>query len=72
MTYIYSDKKIDNLRGCYLAPFRFNGVDKRAKRVYTDDKKIADAYNGICEVLQLPKATRITKKVTNGKDEKMA
>ena len=69
MVIIYSDKVINDLGGVYIAPFRFDTTDKRAKKVYTSDKKIADAYSGKCEVLSLPKARAVAKKaVIDAKD----
>jgi len=48
MTLIYSNTKIEGLEGVYRNPLFFNGVEK-AELVYTDNKKIAEAYkkNGV-------------------------
>ena len=47
MTLIYSNEEVKGLSGGYISPFRFNGVEKGAKLVYTDDVKIADAYSKV-------------------------
>jgi len=68
MVIIYSNEVVKDLNGVYVAPFRFDGIEKRAKRIYTNDKKIADAYNGKCEVLALPKAKIVKKVIQDEKD----
>jgi len=55
MTLVYASERIDGVSGTYANPVFFKGVVKGAKRVYTLDKSIAEAYsaNGV-EVLPLP------------------
>lgn len=58
MTIIYSDKKIKNLEGCYIDPFRFDGsLEMGVTKVYTSNAKIREAYNEKCEVLSLRATT---------------
>ena len=47
MTLIYSNEEVKGLSGGYISPFRFNGVEKGAKLVYTDDVKISNAYKSV-------------------------
>ena len=44
MTVIYSNDVVNNLVGTYINPARFDGIERGAKLVYTDDAKIKDAY----------------------------
>lgn len=44
MTLIYSNKEVKGLIGAYIEPFRFNGTEKCATKVYTEDTKIVEAY----------------------------
>ena len=65
MTVIYSNDVLDNLVGTYINPARFDGVERGAKLVYTDDANIKDAYKDYdVEVKPLnekPKAASKTK-----------
>jgi len=67
MTYIYSDKKVDNLQGCYIAPFRFKEIEKNATKVFTDNADIKKAYLNKCEVLPIKK--KVVRKIIKEKDE---
>ncbi len=56
MTLIYSNTKIEGLEGAYRNPAFFDGVEEGAEVVYTDDKKIKEAYAAQkVEVKALPK-----------------
>lgn len=44
MTLIYSQKVVEGLKGSYIEPFRFSGVEKGATKVYADDEQIISAY----------------------------
>ena len=61
MIIIYSNDVVDNLVGTYINPARFDGVERGAKLVYTDDAKIKDAYKDtdveIKALAEKPKAT---------------
>ena len=58
MNIIYSARKINGLDGCYIAPFRFNGIrENGATKVYTDNAKVKELYKGICEVVPIKKPT---------------
>lgn len=43
-TYIYSDEEIEGVTGAYIAPYRFNGIERDATVIYTDKEEIAQAY----------------------------
>lgn len=54
MTYIYSNEEVQGISGAYIAPHLFDGAYKNAKKVYTNDGKIAKAYTDIgVEVLPI-------------------
>ena len=56
MTLIYSNAKVEGLEGAYRNPAFFDGVEEGAEVVYTDDKKIKEAYAAQkVEVKALPK-----------------
>ena len=64
MTIIYSDKVIEDLKGCYISPFYFK-ADKleKCKKVYTDSKEILEAYKNIgVEVLPITEKKLKSKK----------
>jgi len=67
MTYIYSDKKVDNLLGCYIAPFRFKDIEKNATKVFTDDANIKKAYVDKCEVLPIKK--KVVRKTVKNEEQ---
>ena len=61
MTVIYSNDVLDNLVGTYINPARFDGIERGAELVYTDDAKIKDAYKDtnveVKPLTEKPKAT---------------
>ena len=65
MTVIYSNDVVDNLVGTYINPARFDGIERGAKLVYTDDAKIKDAYKDtdveVKPLTEKPKAISKTK-----------
>lgn len=64
MTIIYSNTVVDGLEGSYIEPFRFNGVERGVKKVYTDDNVIAEAYKDKnVEVEAITKQKKQSKKV---------
>jgi hypothetical protein len=60
MRVIYSNDVVDGMGGVYIAPFRFDKPINGATEVYTDDSKIAKAYQDIT-------VNPITKKVSRKK-----
>ena len=68
MTVIYSNDVIDNLVGTYINPARFDGIERGAKLVYTDDAKIKDAYKDTgVEVKPLTEKSKTTSKTKEDK-----
>ena len=65
MIIIYSNDVVDNLVGTYINPARFDGIERGAKLVYTDDANIKDAYKDtdveVKSLTEKPKATTKTK-----------
>ena len=65
MTVIYSNDVVNNLVGTYINPARFDGIERGAKLVYTDDAKIKDAYKDtgveVKPLAEKPKTTSKTK-----------
>ena len=65
MIIIYSNDVVDNLVGTYINPAWFDGIERGAELVYTDDAKIKDAYKDtdveVKSLTEKPKATTKTK-----------
>ena len=65
MIIIYSNDVVDNLVGTYINPTYFEGIERGAKLVYTDDAKIKDAYKDTdVEVKPLTEKTEDTSEIT--------
>lgn len=63
MILIYSNTKIEGLEGAYRNHAFFDGVEEGAEVVYTDDKRIKEAYAAKeIEVKALPKKGQGTTK----------
>ena len=68
MIIIYSNDVVDNLVGTYINPARFDGVERGAELVYTDDANIKDAYKDTdVEVKSLTEKTKATSKAKEDK-----
>lgn len=68
MTVIYSNDVLDNLVGTYINPARFDGIERGAELVYTDDAKIKDAYKDTdVEVKPLTEKSKATTKTKEDK-----
>ena len=44
MNVIYSDSRIEGLKGVYASPSLFNGDTEKCTQVFTDEENIANAY----------------------------
>ena len=65
MNVIYSNTKIEGLKGVYANPSLFNGDTEVCSVAYTDDVLIKEAYeNKGIEVKSISKQNTTSKKVT--------